>query len=676
MQQQGIRTRSRSSARRAGGVDDSDTAAARSRTASSGHAPATQRLPGGDELAQAIRRARSALLSLQHPDGYWCFELEADCTIPAEYILMMHFMDEVDAGLQTRLARYIRSHQNGDGGWPLYPGGGFDLSCSVKAYYALKLAGDDSDAPHMRQARATILAHGGAARSNVFTRITLALFRQVPWRAVPFIPAEIMLLPDWFPFHIRKVSYWSRTVMVPLFILCTLKPAARNPGNVNIRELFKVAPEQERHYFPIRSGLNRLFLIFDRLGRLIEPLIPHRLRQHAIGKAERWFVERLNGDGGLGAIFPAMVNAYEALDCLGYPASHPYRQTAKGALQRLLVDRPGEQSYCQPCVSPVWDTALACLALQESGDNDSLAASRRALDWLASRQINDAPGDWRMNRPGLAGGGWAFQFENSYYPDLDDTAAVAWAMHRGDASQHQAAVRRAADWLCGMQSRNGGFASFDADNTYYYLNAIPFADHGALLDPPTADVSARCAALLARLVDADPRYRHALQRCLGYLRQEQEADGSWFGRWGTNYIYGTWSVLAAFEQAGVERDDPCLRRAVKWLYRTQQADGGWGEHNDSYADPALAGGGHPSTAFQTAWAMLALMAAGEDDTPALRRAADYLLHTRRDDGLWRDDCFTAPGFPRVFYLKYHGYDKYFPLWALARYQRLLRGKTG
>ena len=617
-------------------------------------------------LDDAIERARGALLAAQHPEGYWCFELEADCTIPSEYILMMHYMDEVDEALQGKIAVYLRARQMAHGGWPLYHGGAFDLSCSVKAYYALKLAGDRPEDSHMVKARQAILAHGGAARANVFTRIALALFEQVPWRAVPFIPVEVMLLPRWFPFHVSRVSYWSRTVMVPLFILCSLKPKARNPKGIDIRELFTVEPEHEHHYFPSRSRLNDVFLLFDRIGRKIEPLIPGWIRRHAVRKAEAWCLERLNGLGGLGAIFPAMVNAYEALDLLGFPPEHPHRRTAKAAIDELLVVKE-DSAYCQPCFPPVWDTAIACLALFESG----AAAENvtRGLDWLKANQLLDEPGDWRESRPRLRGGGWPFQFENGHYPDIDDTSMVAWAMEAAGRPEHAETIARAIEWIRGMQSRNGGFGAFDVDNTHYYLNEIPFADHGALLDPPTADVSARCAAVLASSARTNPDHRSALAACMAYLRAEQEPSGAWFGRWGTNYIYGTWSALAAFEIAGIPPYDPAVQRAVGWLKRMQRADGGWGEDNDTYLHPETAGQGHESTSFQTAWALLALMAAGEGRSEAVRRGAEYLQATQRADGLWHDDAFTAPGFPRVFYLKYHGYSKYFPLWALARYRK-------
>ena len=621
-----------------------------------------------DLLDQAIARARAALLAEQHPDGYWCYELEADCTIPAEYVLMMHFMDEIDTALERQIGNYLRARQADHGGWPLYTHGDFDISCSVKAYFALKAIGDSPDAPHMVRAREAILSHGGAARSNVFTRLLLAMFGQIPWRGVPFVPVEIMLFPRWFPFHLTKVSYWSRTVMVPLTILCSLKARARNPRNVDIRELFVTPPEQERHYFQIRSPMNRVFQGLDWIGRKLEPFIPKAVRRRAIRKAEAWFIERLNGDGGLGAIFPAMVNAYEALDLLGYDRNHPLVVQCRESIRKLLVVRDDE-AYCQPCVSPVWDTALAAYALQEADGGGTSEPVQRALDWLKPRQLIDRYGDWQELAPGLVGGGWPFQFFNDHYPDLDDTAVVAWTMHRTfDFERYGENIRYAADWLAGMQSRNGGFAAFDIDNCYYYLNEIPFADHGALLDPPTSDVTARCVGFLSRL---DPmRYRRTVERAIAFLRSEQEANGSWFGRWGTNYIYGTWSVLMAFAEAGVPNDDPAVQRAVAWLEGQQQEDGGWGESNDTYIDPGYNDHPPPSTSFQTAWALIALMSVGRVDTPAVQRGIAFLLERQRETGLWDDGVFTAPGFPRVFYLKYYGYDRYFPLWALGTWRRL------
>ena len=623
--------------------------------------------PGGpseEVLGTAVAMARNALLSLQHPDAYWAFELEADCTIPAEYVLMMHFMDEIDEALQAKIAVFLRSHQAVHGGWSLYPGGDIDISCSVKAYYALKLAGDLPGAPHMARARAAILALGGAARSNAFTRLTLAMFAQVPWRDVPMVPVEIMLLPRWFPFHLSKVSYWSRTVMVPLSILYSLRARAKNPRGLGIAELFTTPPQQETNYFPARSRLNRMLLRLEHLGKWIEPAIPAWIRRRALKRASAWFIERLNGADGLGAIFPAMVNAHESLALLAYASDHPYRVLTKAALQGLLVIRE-HSAYCQPCVSVVWDTGLACHALYEAEGRRATPEIVRALDWLARRQMLDAPGDWREYRPHLRGGGWPFQFGNSHYPDIDDTAMVASAMRVIDAARYSNNVERAAEWVAGMQSKNGGFGAFDADNTHFHLNQIPFADHGAMLDPPTSDVTGRCIALLGPLASA---YQYAVARSLAFLQAEQESDGSWFGRWGTNYIYGTWSVLSGLELAGVSPDQPWVKRALAWLKRMQRPDGGWGETNDTYLRPERAGQHDRSTAFHTAWAMLGLMAAGEVDSPEVARGAECLLRTQQPDGLWSDTDFTAPGFPRVFYLKYHGYDKYFPLWALARYR--------
>jgi len=635
------------------------------------------RLTTQSTLDRTIESAQDAMLNAQSAEGYWLYELEADCTIPSEYILMMHYLDEIDPALEAKIAVYLRANQADHGGWPLYYGGELDISATVKAYYALKLAGDSPEAPHMQRARAAILERGGAARSNVFTRIALALFGEVPWRAVPYIPVEIMLMPSWFPFHLNKVSYWSRTVMVPLFILCTYKPRARNPRNVHIRELFTTPPEQEHHYFRLPATgrgarrLARAFFLLDRCARLIDPLIPKAMRKAATRRAEAWFIERLNGEDGLGAIFPAMVNSLEAMVLLGYPRDNPHRVIAKKAIEKLLVI-DGGSAYCQPCVSPVWDSALATLAMQETGSASGEAAANRALDWLKDKQLIDEPGDWQVQRPNLPGGGWPFQFANPHYPDLDDTAVIVWAMHRSnEPERYRESLIRALDWLVGMQSTNGGFAAFDVDNTHYNLNYIPFADHGALLDPPTSDVTARTVTALA--IVGRPEDRVPMARAIDFLRQEQMPDGSWFGRWGTNYIYGTWSVLMAFGQAGIGPEDDSVRRAVEWLTKHQNADGGWGESNDSYgwqSRPAEIN--TPSNPYQTAWALLGLLAAGQVDTNAVHNGVEYLVRSQEQRGLWSDPTFTAPGFPRVFYLKYHGYCAYFPLWALAAYRNLCR----
>ncbi len=632
-----------------------------------------------DRLNDGIAQARDALLALQKADGHWIFELETDCTISAEYILMMHFMDEFDDALQEKLARYIRSKQvlaaGGHGGWPLYYGGALDPSCTVKCYYALKAAGDDIDAPHMKRAREVILAHGGAAKTNVFTRILLAMFEQVPWRAVPYVPVEIMLFPKWAPIHLDKISYWARTVMVPLFILVSKRATAKNPRKVHVRELFVTPPEQEQHYFATGGALNTFFLAVDKIGRSLDRLIPKAVREKAIRRAEAWFVPRLNGEDGLGAIFPAMVNAYEAMALLGYPKDHPLRATCLRSIQKLLVFRDDGVAYCQPCISPVWDTGWSAMALLRAGGGERTEqAVTRALDWLVSKQELELKGDWSVRAPDLRPACWAFQYANAYYPDLDDTAMVAGLLHVARREGPKKAEWReridlAADWLIGLQSKNGGFAAFDADNTYYYLNAIPFADHGALLDPPTEDVTGRVLALLGVLGrDQD---RVAIRRSIDYLKKIQQFDGSWWGRWGTNFVYGTWSVLAGLALIGEDPKQPYIQKASAWLKSKQNADGGWGETNDSYLDPKLAGtlNGESAPNF-AAWAVLGLMAAGEARSDTVKRGIDYLLATQTGDGLWYHPSYNAPGFPRVFYLKYHGYTAYFPLWALTRYRQL------
>ncbi len=625
-------------------------------------------------LDEAITRASKSLVALQHPDGHWVFELEADVTIPSEFILLQHYFGRIEPELQARIARYIRAIQGADGGWPLFHGGVLDLSASVKAYFALKAAGDPVDAPHMERARAAILTGGGARRCSVFTRILLALFGEVPWRAVPIMPVEIMLLPSWSPFHIAKVSYWSRTVLVPLLVLMALRPRARNPLDITVTELFLEPPETVRDWIggPTSSPLSVAFGMLDRLLRVAEPFFPADARRRAIDKAVAFVTERLNGDDGLGGIFPAMANAAMMFDCLGYDPDHPGYASALASLRKLLV-LDGERSYCQPCLSPVWDTALACHALMEVEDIRLEATIRRALDWLETKQVLEVVGDWASARPGLRPGGWAFQFENPYYPDLDDTAAVALALDRFGSARYRVAIDRAAEWVIGMQSRGGGWGSFDADNTHFYLNHIPFADHGALLDPPTADVSGRCLSFLTQIGHGPDH--PAVAAAIDYLRAEQEPDGSWFGRWGTNYIYGTWSVLTALNSAGLPADSPEVRRAVDWLVARQHKDGGWGEGGKSYWTGAPHGEAPYSTSSQTAWALLALMAAGEVGNPAVARGIAYLVDSQDQDGNWDEPWYTAVGFPRVFYLRYHGYRAFFPLWALARYRRLSRGNS-
>src|SRR5215468_713595 len=632
-----------------------------------------------DDLEFGIGRAARALISQQRSDGHWVFELEADATIPSEYILLRQYLGEPDdPELERKIAAYLRRIQGEHGGWPLFHGGAFDISASVKAYFCLKMIGDNPDAPHMAKAREAILAHGGARRANVFTRILLAQFGQLSWNDVPTIPVELILLPRWFPIHLSRMSYWARTVMVPLLVLAARRVRARNPRGVGIPELFvtggAAAPRMAGHQ---QRGWALFFNGLDVVLKGVEPFWPKALRQRAVDRCVRFVSERLNGEDGLGAIYPAMANAVLMYDALGYPPEHPERATARRAIDKLVVVREHE-AYCQPCVSPVWDTALVSHAMMEVGGKDAVGAAKRGLDWLLPLQECEVKGDWAERRPDVRPGGWAFQYRNAHYPDLDDTAVVVMAMDRARrdfsaGNRFDESISRGVEWTVGMQSRNGGWAAFDVDNVDLYLNNIPFADHGALLDPPTADVSARCVSMLGQLGEpADsPRQRAALD----YLEREQLADGSWFGRWGVNYIYGTWSALCALNAAGVGPTAPSVAKAADWLVAIQNPDGGWGEDCTSYR---LDYRGHepaPSNASQTAWALRGLMAAGQVDHVAVARGIAYLQRTQDAAGLWPQEAYTGGGFPRVFYLRYHGYPKFFPLWALARYRNLRRSNA-
>ncbi len=619
-----------------------------------------------NNLDDAVSRASAALQGRQRPDGHFVFELEADATIPAEFVLLLHYFDQPDPELEAKIAVYLRSIQGVHGGWPLFHDGAFNLSASVKAYFALKMIGDAADAPHMARARAAILQAGGAERSNVFTRVQLALYGEIPWAGVPVMPIEIMNLPRWFPFHISKVSYWSRTVMVPLLVLMANKPRARNARNIHVPELFQTPPDRIRDWIkgPYRSAWGRIFKYVDHALRFIEPHLPSGGHARAIAAAEQFISERLNGDDGLGGIYPAMANAIMMFDTLGVPESDSRVVIGWQALRKLLVI-DGDRAYCQPCLSPVWDTSLAGHAIAEAG-----GATEDACAWLRDRQILDVVGDWKLARPDAPPGGWAFQYKNDFYPDVDDTAVVGMLLHRADPDANAHAIARARDWIIAMQGKDGGWGAFDADNNHEYLNHIPFADHGALLDPSTADVTARCVSFLCQI--GLPADHPTVARALTWLRAEQLPDGSWFGRWGTNYIYGTWSVLCALNAAGLPATDPAMAKAAAFLRTTQRDDGGWGEDNETYA-AAPPGRYHRSNPSQTAWALLGLMAAGQSDDPAVARGVTWLSAEQKPDGEWDEAPYTAVGFPRVFYLKYHGYRLFFPLMALARYRNLRSG---
>ena len=624
-----------------------------------------------ERLNESIRRTRDRFLNIQDEKGYWVFDLEADATIPSEYILLRRFLGrEIDGDLKVRFANYLHNRQLQNGGWPLYHEGEGNISASIKAYFALKQLGDSPDAPHMVRARAFVLDQGGAAEANVFTRIMLALFGQIPWETTPAMPIEIMLLPQWFFFHLYKISYWSRTVIVPLLILYAKRPVCRLKPEEGVSELF-VSPAHELQHldrFVPGSFFKNCFLILDRILKKVDPLMPRVLRKKGLKLAETWTLERMKGVGGIGAIFPAMANAVMALKVLGYADDHPDVVRGTQAIEDLLVTH-GDESYCQPCLSPIWDTCLSLSAVLEGGLSADHDAVQGAVDWLF-RQLILVPGDWAYRAPDLTPAGWAFQFENTFYPDVDDTPMVLMALLRAgalDDTKYREKIAKAVKWVLGMQSSDGGWGAFDIDNNYLYLNEIPFADHGALLDPGTSDLTGRCIELLAMLgyrSDFPP-----ISRALDFLKREQEDCGAWFGRWGVNYIYGTWSVLKGLGCLGEDPFQPYIQRAVQWLKSCQNSDHGWGETCYSYTDPDLAGKGK-STPSQTAWALLGLMAAGEVNSAAVQRGVHYLINQQDKQGKWDEKLYTGTGFPSVFYLRYHGYGQFFPLWALGEYRRL------
>jgi squalene-hopene/tetraprenyl-beta-curcumene cyclase len=634
-----------------------------------------------EQIEATVADAGEALSALQREDGHIIFELESDATIPAEYIFLNHFLGDPEPEIEAELAEYLRLIQSDKHhGWDLYYDGDFNLSASVKAYYALKIVGDDINAPHMVRARNAILAHGGAERSNVFTRYMLTLYGQTPWHAIPAMPVELMLMPRWFPVNMWKLSYWSRTVIAPLLILAALRAQAVNPTGTGCRELFCREPEKIKDWQTNPNG-TRWGEFFLQLDKILQPAERHvfpRLftRKKAIKAAVDFITPRLNGEDGLGAIFPAMAFTTMAFYALGYPKDHPHFDIARQSVRKLITEhrdtRGDRPRYVQPCVSPVWDTALAAHALAEARIPTSNAAIDKACNWLLDRQITDVKGDWAVNAPDLAPGGWAFQYRNDYYPDVDDTAVVGMLLHRTDPVAYKDAIDKAITWIIGMQSSNGGWGAFDIDNNAEFLNSIPFADHGALLDPPTVDVTARCLSFLAQC--GYTKDHPTVQRGIQFLKDEQEEDGSWFGRWGTNYIYGTWSALCALNAIGEDMQAPYVRKAVEYLLSVQRPDGGWGEDGATYWKERRYEA-KESTASQTAWALLGLMAAGEVDNPAVERGVKHILKAPREGANWKEPWYTAVGFPRIFYLRYHGYSSYFPIWALSRYRNLKKGNT-
>jgi squalene-hopene/tetraprenyl-beta-curcumene cyclase len=626
------------------------------------------------EVDHAISRARDVLLATQAPDGHWVGEAEANSTITSEYLLLCHLLDRVDRERETKMVRYLRERQLADGGYSLYDGGSANLSATIKAYFAMKVAGVSVDDPAMAAARALIRERGGPVQADVFTKILLALFGEYDWRGVPSMPVEIMLLPRWSFFNLLEVSYWSRTVIVPLLILMDSKPVMRLPESCRLDELWPVPrehaslrfPRIPRPFSPKRFIWKNLFIGVDDALKGWERLGPRPFRGRAIEAALRWLEERLAVPGGLGGIFPAMTNAVLALRTLGYPEDHPLIRGQIKEIENLGVETTDSLHYA-PCVSPVWDTSLAANALIESGLAPDHPQLVRAGEWMMDKQIT-VPGDWQVKRPDVPPGGWPFQYHNDFYPDLDDSAMVMMALAKIqglDPERKARCMERGLAWFVGMQGSDGGWASFDADNSRLIFNNIPFADHGALLDPSTEDLTGRGLELLGTLGHGPDH--PAAQRALGFIRKTQHETGAWYGRWGVNYIYGTWSVLRGLGAIGEDCSADYVQRAVAWIEQRQNDDGGWGETLASYEDETLAGRGE-SIPSQTAWALLGLFAAGRTEGKAVEQGIRYLIETQTADGSWEDPLWNGTGFPRVFYLKYHLYAKYFPLWALGVYR--------
>jgi squalene-hopene/tetraprenyl-beta-curcumene cyclase len=612
------------------------------------------------------------LLSKQARDGHWRGELQGDTILESEYILLMAFLGREADPRVSKAARYILRQQLPDGGWNNYPDGPAELSVSVKAYFALKIAGYDAEASYMHQARDLIRGLGGPAGCNSFTKFYLALLGQFPYANCPSVPPELMLLPRWAYINIYAMSSWTRTIVVPLSIFYAYKPVRHLPSQLGISELFLEPPETPLWPHPPtkdRLSWTNLFLLADQVFKRVERIAPAfgLVRKLALKRAEKWLFDHFEDSDGVGAIFPPMIYSAICLKCLGYADDSPEMLWAMKQLDDLMIDDK-DTIRLQPCFSPVWDTALTLNALADTGLDDSLPEIADGGRWLLDRELR-SPGDWSKANPELEPGGWCFEYNNAHYPDTDDTAMVLIGLAKTGQTKSGAgreAAERGVRWLLGMQNRDGGWAAFDRNINRQLLTKVPFADHNAMLDPSCPDITARVLEALGHFGfrAEDPPVRKAL----AFLERTQEPAGGWIGRWGVNYIYGTWQVLAGLGSIGFDTQHSMVRKAVAWLKQVQQPGGGWGETCRSYDEPSLAGQGTP-TASQTGWALLGLLAAGEANSDAVRSGVAYLTATQQSDGNWREDQFTGTGFPKVFYLKYHLYSLYFPLMALARYAR-------
>ena len=630
--------------------------------------------PPETDVASAISRAQEYLLGIQREDGRWEGELTVDSTLCADYIIYMHWCGRVDEALQAKCAAHIRRRQLPDGGWNIYVGGPSEVNASVKGYFALKLAGDSPNADWMQEARANALRLGGIPAMNTFGKLYLALLGQFPWKHLPTIPPEMFLAPNWFFFNLYEMSSWSRPILAPLTILNHYRPVRHLPAALQLHELYPAGMENTNLSLkkdPRFWAWRNFFLRCDQVMKLYDRLPVHPLRQHALKVAEQWMTERMGeGSEGLAAIFPAMLNAMMALRTLGYAEDHPLVQKADRDFAGLFVDEP-EDFRIQPCLSPVWDTAITAISLAESDLPKDHPALVRAAEWLEVREVRFR-GDWQFKNPHPEASGWAFEHDNVYYPDTDDTMMVLMALRHvapRDPAKRSEQFDRALAWLLSFQCRDGGWAAFDKDVTAAWLEHVPFADHNAILDPTCSDLTARMLELLGYI--GYDRRSVVVRRALTYMRHTQEADGSWYGRWGVNYIYGTWQALRGLAAIGENMDQEWIRRGRDWLESCQNDDGGWGETCESYDFPTLKGVG-PSTASQTAWALMGLCACGDVERPSIRRGIEWLLARQNADGSWTETETTGTGFPCVFYLRYDMYRLHFPLLALATYRKMLR----
>lgn len=634
---------------------------------------ANSQIPPYHDQAQAvlsaIKSSQDFFLDNQKSAGYWAALLDADSTLVADYLFLIHYIGKVDPVLQEKAVRWILDTQLEDGGWNIYYGGPSEINATVKCLFAFQLAGMSEKDEPFRRAKECMLRLGGLNNVNSYTRFYLALFGQFPWSRIVSIPPELMFLPTSFYFNIYEISSWSRAILVPLSIIWAMKPIKTPPPGVDCSTWWGSQSQRIsknlRNTFSWKTFFHTLDAILKRSNRFYAPFT----RREALRRAERWMVEHMQRGGGLAAIYPAMLNAIIALDALGFSQDNPTYQEAYDQFMKLMVEEE-DRLYFQPCFSPVWDTALVTAALERSGMAPNHPAVRKAADWLINQEIT-IRGDWQIKNPYGPAGGWAFEYENDFYPDTDDSAMVLMALHGASASseqRQQACMKRGVEWLLSMQSSDGGWGAFDVDNNKEILNLIPFADHNALLDPSTADVTARILEMLGQFgydIHFSP-----VARAVTFLRGQQEKDGAWYGRWGVNYIYGTWQVITGLTRVGIPASDPAIQRGVEWLLHHQNPDGGWGETCRTYDDPSLRGQG-PSTPSQTAWAVLGLMNGGLDvHHEAIERGIRHLVKTQSADGSWNENEFTGTGFPRVFYLRYTYYRNYFPLMALGRYRQL------